>query len=186
METTYFNTAPDPCWDCGVEAGDPHMQGCRVAFTQFFAGALEKPQQPAGAPFRSDPWNPPFMPFEAGERRTEARRGHKDRKPERMSWIPSEALWELARVYGYGAERHADPHQYLHGYEWSASIDAAERHFRRWQNGESRDESGYSHLMHAAWHLFTLYMFEQHGIGDDDRISTTHVRRPHTIERGRL
>lgn len=136
-------------------------------------------------PLPPEAGNPLLTPEEAAERRTSRLTGHKDTKPERMSWVPPEALWELSRVYGYGAERHTDPHQYLHGYPWSHSIDAAERHLTRWANGESRDESGYSHLMHAAWHLFTLYMFEQHGIGDDDRISTTHIRRPHTIEQGR-
>jgi hypothetical protein len=102
-----------------------------------------------------------------------------------LSGIPQEPLWERGRVYGYGGARHADPHQYLHGYPWSHSIDASMRHLGRWVNGESRDESGYSHLMHAAWHLFTLYMFEQHGLGDDDRLITTHIRRPHTMESGR-
>lgn len=104
-------------------------------------------------------------------RTTSATGGQKGKKPERLSIIPPEALWELARVYAVGAEKY-DDHNYLRGYDWSLSIDAGLRHFTQWVNGEDNDpECGTSHLMHAAWHCFTLYMFQQHQLGTDDRIA---------------
>jgi hypothetical protein len=95
--------------------------------------------------------------------------GQKGTKPERYDLIPVDALAEFARVYGFGATKYED-HNYLKGYKWSLSIAALHRHIAAWVNGESDDdESGHSHLMHAAWHCFALYMFELHGLGTDDR-----------------
>lgn len=95
--------------------------------------------------------------------------GQKGRKPERYDLIPFEALDELARVYGMGAEKY-EAHNYLLGFDWSLSLGALLRHVTAWGKGEDRDpESGLSHLAHAAWHCFALMMFQAHHRGTDDR-----------------
>jgi hypothetical protein len=106
------------------------------------------------------------------ERITSSTGGQKGRKPERLDLVPVEPLWELSRVYGFGASKY-DDHNYLKGYDWSLSIGAMQRHVTQWMNGEDTDdESGLSHLAHAAWHCFALMMFQQHALGTDDRLVT--------------
>jgi hypothetical protein len=96
--------------------------------------------------------------------------GEKGRKQERMDLIPPEPLWELARVYGFGATKY-DDHNYLKGYDYSLSFGALLRHVTQWMNGEDNDpESGLHHLAHAAWHCFALMMYQAHGLGTDDRL----------------
>jgi hypothetical protein len=71
-----------------------------------------------------------------------------------------------------GAEKY-DDHNYLKGYDWSLSFGALLRHVMAAEKGEwLDDESGLPHVMHAAWHCFALFMFEKHGLGTDDRISS--------------
>lgn len=99
--------------------------------------------------------------------------GQKGRKPQRTDLLPPEALLALSEVYGMGAEKY-DDHNYLKGYDWSLSFGALLRHVLAAENGEWLDEeSGLPHVMHAAWHCFTLFMFEKHDLGHDDRISST-------------
>ena len=107
----------------------------------------------------------------AGEVRvTSSTGGQKGTKRERMDLIPPEALWELARVYGMGAEKY-DDHNYLRGYDYSLSYSAMLRHATQWANGEDNDsESGLNHLAHAAWHCFALMMYQFHDLGTDDRL----------------
>lgn len=98
--------------------------------------------------------------------------GQKGRKPQRMDLLPPEALLALSEVYGMGAEKY-DDHNYLKGYDWSLSFGALLRHVMAAEKGEwLDDESGLPHVMHAAWHCFALFLFEKHGIGTDDRISS--------------
>ena len=99
--------------------------------------------------------------------------GQKGRKPQRMDLLPPEALLALSEVYGMGADKY-DDHNYLKGYDWSLSFGALLRHVMAAENGEwLDDESGLPHVMHAAWHCFALFLFEKHGIGTDDRLSST-------------
>lgn len=99
--------------------------------------------------------------------------GQKGRKPQRMDLLPPEALLALSEVYGMGADKY-DDHNYLKGYDWSLSFGALLRHIMAAEKGEwLDDESGLPHVMHAAWHCFALFLFEKHGIGTDDRLSST-------------
>lgn len=103
--------------------------------------------------------------------------GQKGYKPERYDLIPFEAVDEIARVYGMGAEKY-EAHNYLKGYVWSLSLGAMLRHVTSWAKGEDTDpESGLSHLAHAAWHCLALMMFQRHELGTDDRWRPT-VRKP--------
>jgi nucleoside 2-deoxyribosyltransferase len=138
----------------------------------------------------------PYEPFQPGEDRvlysdgmpgevrvTSDTGGEKGRKQERMDLIPPEPLWELARVYGFGATKY-DDHNYLKGYDYSLSFGALLRHVTQWMNGEDNDsESGLHHLAHAAWHCFALMMYQAHGLGTDDRLPAATGIAPRTITR---
>lgn len=94
--------------------------------------------------------------------------GEKGEKLQQFSEIPGDWLWELASVYGYGANKYSRGN-FLRGYQWTLSYDALQRHITQWLRGESVDsESGRHHLAHAAWHLATLFVFERRGLGTDD------------------
>lgn len=98
--------------------------------------------------------------------------GAKGQKPQRYDLIPPEPLEALAEVYGFGADKY-DDFNYLLGYDWKLSVGALKRHIAAWEMGESGDdESGLPHLAHAAWHCFTLQVFETHGLGKDLRIES--------------
>ena len=85
--------------------------------------------------------------------------GEKGSKLARFDLIPVNALYELARVYGKGAEKYA-PRNWERGYEWGLSYAALHRHLVAFWGGEELDpETGLSHLAHAAWHCFTLFEF---------------------------
>lgn len=95
--------------------------------------------------------------------------GAKGMKPERYGLIPVWPLAELARVYGYGAQKY-DDNNWRKGYRWGLSYDALQRHVNAFWSGESIDpESGFHHLAHAAFHLFALMTYEREGAGTDDR-----------------
>lgn len=82
--------------------------------------------------------------------------GRKGVKPERMSLVPYEAVAEIAKVYGFGAEKY-EPNNWRKGYPFSWSIDALERHIGKFKAGEDLDpESGLPHLAHAGFHILTI------------------------------
>lgn len=81
---------------------------------------------------------------------------HDSGKP-RYSYLPVEALAEVARVMEYGAQKYSkdnwkqcpEPNQYY---------DAALRHMVSWMLEEVKDpETGYNHLSHAIASLMILY-----------------------------
>lgn len=93
----------------------------------------------------------------------------KGSKPERFDLIPVQALEELARVYGMGAEKY-DDHNWRKGYNWSLSYAALSRHLNAFWRGEDVDpESGLAHMAQVAWHAFTLYTFMKEHPEKDDR-----------------
>lgn len=95
--------------------------------------------------------------------------GQKGAKAEAYAYIPPHPLAELARVYGYGAQKYA-PYNWAKGYAWSLSISALFRHIEAWRGGEAIDpESGIHHLALANFHLNTLQEFQRLGLGTDDR-----------------
>jgi hypothetical protein len=68
-----------------------------------------------------------------------------------------------------GAEKY-DRYNYLKGYDWHLSYDAAQRHAQAFWSGEDLDEeSGLPHTAHAAWHFNALTSFLVRGRGTDDR-----------------
>lgn len=95
--------------------------------------------------------------------------GEKGTKPERFDLIPVGALREVARVYGFGAQKYAD-NNWRKGYAWHLSYAANQRHLTAFWDGEDLDpESQLPHLAHAAWQSLTLLQFYLDGLGTDDR-----------------
>lgn len=95
--------------------------------------------------------------------------GEKGRKPQRVSLVPARALLALSEVYAEGGAKYSD-WNWAKGYPYSWSADAHLRHFLAWLDGEDDDpDDSKSHLLHAAWHLLTLWTFQNEGLGTDDR-----------------
>ena len=95
--------------------------------------------------------------------------GEKGQKATQVSTLDPVALDMLGRVGGMGAAKY-DRYNYLKGYAWHLSFDAAMRHALAFWAGEDLDEeSGLPHTAHAAWHLNALTSFFVRGIGTDDR-----------------
>jgi len=96
--------------------------------------------------------------------------GKKGVKPERFDLIPVEPLEEIARTYGYGAQKY-DPANWMKGYDWKLSFGAMMRHAWAFWRGETYDkESGLHHLAHVSWHCMTLIWFTKHYPQGDTRV----------------
>lgn len=95
--------------------------------------------------------------------------GAKGSKPCQVGALDSLALEELGLVAGFGGKKY-ERYNFLKGYAWSLSVDAAFRHFLAFLSGEDRDpESDLLHTAHACWHLHALTGFQLRSIGTDDR-----------------
>ena len=95
--------------------------------------------------------------------------GMKGRKRAQLGALDPVALYHLAEVAGFGAGKY-EAHNFLHGYDWSLSYDALQRHLQKFWMGEDEDsESNLLHLGHAAWHCLTLMSFVLRELGTDDR-----------------
>lgn len=95
--------------------------------------------------------------------------GQKEVKLERFDLMPSDALADIARVYGYGASKY-DNRNWEKGYEWGKSFAAIMRHlWAFWRGNDLDDESGLPHLAHAGFHVLTLLTFWRHYPQYDDR-----------------
>ena len=135
-------------------------------------------------------------------RTTSATGAQKGVKDQRFDLIPSGPLTELAHHYGVGARKYAE-HNWRHGYEWSKSYTALQRHLNAFWGGEDLDEcpasgegcssvtnegepfisqnpgktcynhTGNHHLVAAAWHCFALLEFKDRFPEYDDRYDVT-------------
>ena len=107
-----------------------------------------------------------------GGHREEAKQGFKfDGGKLRYDLVPPSSLAELAKVYTDGAAKYGDEN-YLQGMSWRRVTASLLRHVEAYRAGESNDmESRSPHLAHAAWACFTLMLYEQAGIGEDDRVA---------------
>lgn len=117
-------------------------------------------------------------------RTTSSTGGQKGVKPERMSLLPRKGLAAISRVFGFGSQKYA-AHNWRQRYEWSKSIDALDRHFGAFVDGETYDpESGLPHLAHAGFHVLVLLTWiEEDGEGVDNPFDD---RWPAAMERMRL
>jgi hypothetical protein len=100
-------------------------------------------------------------------------RGLKQTKDARFDLLPWDALWTVARIFGFGASKYAE-RNWENGLRWSSSHAALQRHLALWWAGEDSDpESQLSHIAHVAWHGLVLLAHELRGIGIDDRPTGT-------------
>lgn len=87
----------------------------------------------------------------------------------RLDLIPRMPLWALGRVLTYGAKKY-EAWNWSKGMAWSRVYGAAMRHLTQWYDGEEGDEeTGFSHLWHAFCCIMFLMVYEDRGIGKDDR-----------------
>lgn len=112
----------------------------------------------------------PPPPNDLGEVRvTSATGGQKGKKQAQVGALDPQAILEVAKVAGFGAEKY-ERYNFLRGYDWSLAFDAMQRHALAYWGGEDNDpESGLSHMAHVGWHALALIAFAQRGIGTDDR-----------------
>lgn len=96
----------------------------------------------------------------------------------RMSLLPFDALWEVAKVVTYGESGKPNPdgtfgygaHNWRKGLPWSEWEDAFLRHYARYQMGENHDaESRIAALAHLACDSLFLLSHYIQGHGIDDR-----------------
>ena len=107
---------------------------------------------------------------------TSATGARKEKKLAQYALIPVDALEELAKVFGYGAEKYSE-NEWRQGMPWSWNLSAVFRHIAAFQKGEKVDpESGLHPLAHAMAHLTMLHTYDTQGLGEDDRMvhSVTH------------
>lgn len=98
--------------------------------------------------------------------------GQKGSKLAQLGAVDPRSLMEVAKVAGFGGEKY-ERYNFVKGYRWSLSYDALQRHLNAWWAGDDNDEeSGLSHLAHAAWHCLALMTFQRHGRGTDDRFAS--------------
>ena len=87
----------------------------------------------------------------------------------RFDLIPVESLLEVVKVYTFGARKYQD-RNWEKGIRYSRVFAAINRHLWAFWNGENADnETGFSHLAHAAWGCLALIHYAKHNTDKDDR-----------------
>ena len=97
----------------------------------------------------------------------------------RFDLIPPELLFAVADILTFGANKYAS-RNWEKGMDWGRVFGALMRHMWCWWGGkgpttksflfeELDDETGKSHLWHAACCITFLITFEERGCGTDDR-----------------
>jgi len=83
--------------------------------------------------------------------------------------IAPELLEEVAKVLEFGARKYA-PRNWEAGMSWGRVFSALQRHLWAWWWGKDKDEeTGFSHLSHAACCVMFLLSYEARKVGQDDR-----------------
>jgi hypothetical protein len=102
--------------------------------------------------------------------------GQKGQKIYRFDLIPEAPQWELAKLYGVGANKYAERNWEL-GYKYSLSYAALRRHLSQFWKGEDYDtETGCHHLSSVIFHAMAMMEFQKtHPEMDDRPISKTEI-----------
>lgn len=94
----------------------------------------------------------------------------------RFDLIPPDAMYYLAEVFTRGAEKYGD-RNWERGMTWGRLFSATMRHAWEWWRGRENDqETGVSHLYHAAASLIMLAVLRQRNVGEDNRELPKHER----------
>lgn len=81
-------------------------------------------------------------------------------KPE-VHQVPTSLILAVAEVLKYGEKKYAKGN-WKGGFEWTIPYDCLMRHMMAWLNGQENDEeSGLSHLYHAAANIAMLIEFKE-------------------------
>lgn len=94
-----------------------------------------------------------------------------DQGKERIELMPSEFIFAVSDVLTFGADKYED-RNWEKGMHWSRVFGACMRHMWAWWNplvSDKDEETGKSHLWHAACCLAFLIAYESRGVGTDDR-----------------
>lgn len=87
----------------------------------------------------------------------------------RIDLVPNEFIYGCSRGLEFGARKYGD-YNWAQGLKWSRCFAALMRHLWAWWSGnECDDESGLSHLDHAACCLAFLMAYQARKTGEDDR-----------------
>lgn len=101
---------------------------------------------------------------------------------ERIDLIAPELLFALGRVLAFGAKKYSE-RNWEKGMLWGRVFGALMRHMWAWWGGmgptsksflfgELDTETKFSHLWHGACCIMFLLVYEERGIGSDDRTKT--------------
>lgn len=91
-----------------------------------------------------------------------------------MTLLSPFALEEMAKVLTVGLKKY-DDNNWRRGLKYSRILSAVMRHLIAYQKGEPKDqETGLSHLAHAACGLMMLLEYEQTGLGENDLYWQNH------------
>lgn len=87
----------------------------------------------------------------------------------RYDLLAPELLEEVSKVLAFGAQKYGD-RNWEKGMDWHRPFGALMRHSWAWWKGEELDqESGLSHLSHAACNLMFLLAYSKRLVGKDTR-----------------
>lgn len=85
-----------------------------------------------------------------------------------MHLIAPEINDALASILAFGATKYGD-RNWEKGMAWHRPFSACLRHLWAWWRGGVDEETGQSHLWHAACCIMFLVAYEARGVGTDDR-----------------
>lgn len=95
--------------------------------------------------------------------------GQKGSKPARFDLIPKTPLWQVAELYGRGAQKYED-RNWERGYDWHLSFAALNRHLWQFWSGEDDDtETGAPHLASVIFHAMAMMEWRYTHPEFDDR-----------------
>ena len=89
-----------------------------------------------------------------------------------LALIPPEALTEIAKVFGFGADKYGINNWRKDGdnTSWLRTYSSIQRHLNAWLAGQDSDpESGLNHLTHAATQIMILMVHQMEHPEVDDR-----------------
>lgn len=87
-----------------------------------------------------------------------------------LAMVPPEGLRAVARVQAYGHRKYGDFNNFRKGMEVSRQANCIIRHVMAFMDGEDLDqESGESHIAHAATRCMFLLQNLKDGVAIDDR-----------------
>lgn len=87
----------------------------------------------------------------------------------RLDLMPPEIILAVGDILTFGQKKYG-ARNWERGMEWGRVFGALQRHLWAWWGGEDLDEeTGRSHLWHAACCITFLVAYEMRGVGEDDR-----------------